>query len=182
MHYKFINAIMIRDIVLTQKRELEQRMQEKYIHREARIAAGTSDLVRVIIGPRRAGKSFFGMHQMDHGEKFGFLNLDDERLVKVQNFDEILEAIMAVYENPSTLLLDEIQNLQDWELLVNRLQRQGFRLIITGSNSNLLSSELATHLTERHLPVYIFTFSFSEYLVTQEAELTASEKRERFND
>lgn len=173
---------MVRDIVLTQKRELEQRMQEKYIHREARIAAGTADMVRVIIGPRRAGKSFFGMHQLEYSEKFGFLNLDDERLVKLRNFDEILEAIMAVYENPSSLLLDEIQNLPDWELIVNRLQRQGFRLIITGSNSNLLSSELATHLTGRHLPVHIFTFTFSEYLAVFTKELTEPEKKEKFNN
>jgi len=173
---------MIRDIVLSQKRELEQRMQEKYVPRSTNIAVGSSDMIHVIIGPRRAGKSFFGMHQLVQGEKFGFLNLDDERLVKVQNFDEILEAIMAVYGNPSFLLLDEIQNLADWELIVNRLQRQGFRLVITGSNSNLLSSELATHLTGRHLPVYIFTFTFSEFLAAIENELTEPEKIEKFND
>ncbi len=173
---------MIRDIVLNQKRELEQRMHEKYVPREVHATAGSSDMIHVIIGPRRAGKSFFGIHQMVVDEKFGFLNLDDERLVKVQNFDEILEAIMVVYENPKLLLLDEIQNLADWELIVNRLQRHGFRLIITGSNSNLLSSELATHLTGRHLPVYIFTFTFSEYLATIPDELTESEKKERLNN
>ncbi len=173
---------MIRDIVLNQKRELEQRLQEKYVTRESGFAFGSSDMIHVIIGPRRAGKSFFGMHQLVHGEKFGFVNLDDERLTKVQSFDEILEAIMAIYDNPTLLLLDEIQNLKDWELIVNRLQRQGFRLIITGSNSNLLSSELATHLTGRHLPVYIFTFSFKEYLAVFSKELTAPEKKEKFND
>lgn len=173
---------MIRDVVLGQRREFEQRMQERYVPRGITIASGASDMIQVIIGPRRAGKSFFGMHQLANDEKFGFLNLDDERLVKVQNFDEILEAIMAVYGNPSSLLLDEIQNLADWELIVNRLQRQGFRLIITGSNSNLLSSELATHLTGRHLPIYLFTFSFSEYLASIEKQLTEPEKRERLND
>jgi len=173
---------MIRDVVLGQKREFEQRMQEKYVPRGITIASGASDMIQVIIGPRRAGKSFFGMHQLAKDDKFGFLNLDDERLVKVQNFDEILEAIMAVYGNPSSLLLDEIQNLADWELIVNRLQRQGFRLMITGSNSNLLSSELATHLTGRHLPIHLFTFSFSEYLASIEKQLTEPEKRERLND
>jgi uncharacterized protein len=173
---------MTRDIVLNQKRELEQRMYEKYVPRAVNVTAGSSDMIHVIIGPRRAGKSFFGMHQLAEGKKFGFLNLDDERLVKMQNFDEILEAMMVVYENPKLLLLDEIQNLADWELIVNRLQRQGYRLIITGSNSNLLSSELATHLTGRHLPVFIFTFTFSEYLAISEDELTEPEKKEKFND
>jgi uncharacterized protein len=172
---------MIRDIVLSQRRELEHRLHEKYVSRDADFTAGSSDMIHVIIGPRRAGKSFFGIHQLVHGQKFGFLNLDDERLTKVQNFDEILEAMMVIYEHPNILLLDEIQNLQNWELIVNRLQRQGFRLIITGSNSNLLSSELATHLTGRHLPVYIFTFTFSEYLAAFTKELTAPEKKEKFN-
>lgn len=182
MHYNYSLSIMIRDIVLIQKRELEQRLQEKYVSRDADFTAGSSDMIHVIIGPRRAGKSFFGMHQLVQGEKFAFLNLDDERLTRVQNFDELLEAMMVIYDNPNLLLLDEIQNLQDWELIINRLQRQGFRLIITGSNSNLLSSELATHLTGRHLPVYIFTFSFSEYLATFSNELTTPEKKEKFND
>jgi uncharacterized protein len=173
---------MIRDIVLSQRRELEHQLHEKYVSRDADFTAGSSDMIHVIIGPRRAGKSFFGIHQLVHGQKFGFLNLDDERLTRVQNFDEILEAMMVIYENPNLLLLDEIQNLQDWELIVNRMQRQGFRLIITGSNSNLLSSELATHLTGRHLPVYIFTFTFCEYLAAFAEELTEPEKKEKFND
>jgi len=52
---------MITDIVLGQKRELEQRMQEKYVPRGITFASAASDMIHVIIGPRRAGKSFFGM-------------------------------------------------------------------------------------------------------------------------
>jgi hypothetical protein len=78
--------------------------------------------------------------------------------------------------------MDEIQNLSRWELVVNRLQRAGYQLILTGSNSNLLSSELATHLTGRHLPTYLFTFSFREYLGMFERSLTDAEQRERFLD
>ncbi len=93
------------------------------------------------------------MHQFVKNRSFGFVNFDDERLIKVIDFDEVLEAVLAVYSNPKLLLLDEIQNLKNRELIVNRLQRRGFQLIITGSNSNLLSSEPATYLTGRHLPV-----------------------------
>ena len=173
---------MIRDIVFKQKGELEQKLQEKYITRQAIITPAKSNLIQVIIGPRRAGKSFFGMHHLVETGSFGFANFDDERLVSLSNFDDILEAILSVYSNPSVLLLDEIQNLPNWELIVNRLQRQGYNLIITGSNSNLLSSELATHLTGRHLPVYLFTFSFSEYLAASEKTLTEAETKEKFND
>lgn len=173
---------MVRDIVLNQKKELEQKLQEKYVQRDISTISGGSDMIRVIIGPRRAGKSFFGMHQFVKNKSFGFVNFDDERLIKVMDFDEVLEAVLTVYSNPKLLLLDEIQNLTSWELIVNRLQRQGFQLIITGSNSNLLSSELATHLTGRHLPVYIFTFSFTEYIASYGNELTEIGIKEKFND
>ncbi len=173
---------MIRDIILKQKYELEKRLKEKYVARQTILTDSNTNLIRVIIGPRRAGKSFFGMHHMDEHKSFGFVNFDDERLVKVKDFDEILEAVVAVYANPLVLLLDEIQNLPNWELIINRLQRQGFILIVTGSNSNLLSSELATHLTGRHLPVYLFTFSFIEYIAASEKTLTEIEIKEKFND
>jgi uncharacterized protein len=61
-------------------------------------------------------------------------------------------------------LFDEIQNLKDWELFLNRLQRNGFRIVITGSNAHLLSRELSTHLTGRFLQFQILPFSFKEFL------------------
>ena len=76
-------------------------------------------------------------------------------------------------------MLDEIQNLDKWELFVNRLKRQGYNLVITGSNSNLLSKELATHLTGRYSLINIFPFSFKEYLDAQDRELTESEIKEK---
>lgn len=79
------------------------------------------------------------------------------------------------YGNPRHLLLDEIQNLPKWELFVNRLQRQGYRLLLTGSNAHLLSGELATHLTGRHLPIVLFPFSFTESVSAFPAERTAPE-------
>jgi uncharacterized protein len=173
---------MIRDIIQKQKTEFEQKLLEKYVIRETLLKTTDSGLINVIIGPRRAGKSFFGMHCVTGSGTFGFVNFDDERLNAVNDFDEILEAVSAVYSNPKVLLLDEIQNLPQWELIVNRLQREGYQLIITGSNSNLLSSELATHLTGRHLPTYLFTFSFKEYLGIFERTLTEAETAEKFID
>lgn len=58
----------------------------------------------------------------------------------------------------------------------------GFQLVITGSNSNLLSHDLATHLTGRHLPTYLFTFSFKEYLRIFSKESNDFERKERFLD
>ena len=63
-----------------------------------------------------------------------------------------------------TILFDEIQNLTSWELFVNRLHREGYNLVLTGSSVHLLSKELATHLTGRHMPIEILPFDFNEFL------------------
>jgi predicted AAA+ superfamily ATPase len=170
---------MIRDILLIQKRELEKREKERYIERGEELKEIGKDIIKVIIGPRRAGKSFFLIHKLMQVGKFGYVNFDDERLIETSNYDEIIGAVNSLYGNPNCLLLDEIQNLDKWELFVNRLQRQGYELYITGSNSNLLSKELATHLTGRHLEIVLFPFSFSEYIRSQGVELTDNEKKEK---
>jgi len=75
-----------------------------------------------------------------------------------------LEALYMVYGDFRYLFCDEIQNIPSWFLFVNRLLRQKIRLIITGSNAKLLSSELSTHLTGRYNQIELFPFSFSEVL------------------
>ena len=168
-----------RDRIVLQKRELEAKLKEKYVERNA-VLRIESSLIKVIAGPRRAGKSFFGLHFLKE-KKFGYVNFDDELLVNVTNYDEIVEAVNSVYDYPKYLLLDEIQNIPKWELFVNRLQRQGFNLIITGSNSHLLSRELATHLTGRHSLVNILPFSFNEYIKLDGEEHTTSETKTRLS-
>ena len=168
---------MLRDIVLLQKRELESRLQETYVERKMSISWDLGDdLIKVITGPRRSGKSFYSVHLIQKTGSYGYINFDDERLTAVEDYDEIVSAVNAVYGHPRYLLFDEIQNLPRWEMFINRLQRQGFRLLITGSNANLLSSELATHLTGRHAAHVLFPFSFGEVLATSEGQRTEIEK------
>jgi hypothetical protein len=133
-------------------------------------------MIKVIIGPRRAGKLFFALHHLVSRGKSGYVNFDDERLVCLVDYDEIIVATNSVYDNPRVLLLDEIQNLPHGELFVNRLARQDDILYIPGSNSHLLSSELATHLTGRYLQTTILPFSFREYLHLAPHEQTTPEK------
>ena len=82
---------------------------------------------------------------------FAYVNFDDERLswLKTSDLQRLEKAIAAVSPKASFWFLDEIQNVPGWELFVNRLQRAGYNLVLTGSNSKLLSRELATHLTGR---------------------------------
>lgn len=169
---------MLRDVLLLQKREFEDRLQEKYVEREIDPTRFSLDLVNVIMGPRRAGKSFFAMNFVRNLGTFGYVNFDDERLVEVEDYDELVASMDTLYGKPMHILLDEVQNLPKWELFVNRLHRQKRHLIITGSNAHLLSSELATHLTGRHVQIVLFPFSFPEYLRTLSSDLTELEKLE----
>lgn len=109
----------------------------------------------------------------------GYLNFDDERLVGVRDTNALLAALDAQYDQPELLLIDEVQNFGGWELWVNRLQREGRKLILTGSNANLLGAELATHLTGRHQAITLLPFSFAEVLQVTPEVKTAAEREAR---
>jgi predicted AAA+ superfamily ATPase len=81
--------------------------------------------------------------------------------LKSEQLNDVLHALYTVYGNFKYLFLDKIQNVEGWHLFVNRLLRQGIRLIITSSNAKLLSGELSTHLTGRYVEIELFPFSFS---------------------
>jgi predicted AAA+ superfamily ATPase len=154
----------MKEIVLSQKAERDELLGGRYVSRDGLEKARENlknNLIKVIIGPRRAGKSVFSI-QMLEGLNFAYLNFDDERLTSVSDYDEILKAIRQVYGDSRIILFDEIQNLPNWELFVNRLHRRGFNIIITGSNAHLLSRGLSNHLTGRYIQFRIFPFSFSE--------------------
>ena len=168
----------VRDTLLVQQRDLQRALAETYVERDTRIAGSGTSLIKVITGPRRAGKSFFAIHHLARSSdrSFGYVNFDDERLTNLLDYDEIIAAVDSVYNKPKVLLLDEVQNLPEWELFVNRLARQGYDLVITGSNAHLLSAELSTHLTGRYLQTFILPFSFAEFLRLTSRELTMQEK------
>jgi len=156
----------MREITLSHKLERDNLLTEKYIPRDLLKKAKESisqKIVKVIVGPRRAGKSVFSL-QLLRELDFAYLNFDDERILATKDYDEIIKGIKEVYGNVKYILFDEIQNLQKWELFINRLHRRGYNLILTGSNSRLLSRELSAHLTGRHIQYQILPFSFNEFL------------------
>jgi predicted AAA+ superfamily ATPase len=83
----------------------------------------------------------------------------------LKNYDEdsLIEAIHQVYNGFEYVFFDEIQNIPNWELLVNKLHRRNYNLILSGSNARLLSKELSTSLTGRYIAIEIFPFSLKEY-------------------
>ena len=124
-----------------------------------------SNLIKVVLGPRRAGKSVFSLMLLKD-RPFMYFNFDDEVLASTGGIatDELMKELHAAYGNNKVALFDEIQNLPNWELFVNRLHREGYNLVLTGSNARLLSKELATALTGRHIPIEILPFDFKEFL------------------
>lgn len=125
-----------------------------------------SNLAQVVIGVRRSGKSTLCMKVLkESGVSFGYVNFDDEQLVglKTEQLNDVLDALYKIYGDITHILFDEIQNIPQWPLFVNRLLRQGLRIVMTGSNANLLSGELATHLTGRYNQIELYPFSFQEY-------------------
>ncbi|PIT94915.1 hypothetical protein CO116_00540 [Candidatus Falkowbacteria bacterium CG_4_9_14_3_um_filter_38_19] len=157
---------MIKEILIKQKKEMEVLFKKPYIERSKITQAEkhlNSDLVKVVIGPRRAGKSVFTAH-LFKDKLPAYVNFDEENLVRLKNYDELIKELYAMYGENKYLLFDEIQNLPGWELFINRLHRAGYNILLTGSNAKLLSKELATSLTGRHIPIEILPFSFKEFL------------------
>jgi uncharacterized protein len=134
-------------------------------------AALNSSLVKVIVGPRRAGKSTLAFQALVN-KPFAYVNFEDEALLSaVVDSDEIVSALDEVFDSPEFYFFDEIQNLPNWETFLNRQHRRGLNLVVTGSNSTMLSGELASALTGRHVPIQLLPFSYPEFLVAKGLEL-----------
>ena len=159
----------LKQILVDQKEETERIFdRERIIERERQDHFKPllrDKLIKVITGVRRSGKSIFS-HLSLRGENYAYVNFDDERIVGIEakDLNTLLEVLHEIYGDFDFILLDEIQNIAGWELFANRLMRQGYNLVITGSNSSLLSRELATHLTGRCVSFEMYPFSFREYL------------------
>lgn len=136
----------------------------------------------VLVGLRRAGKSFM-MYQDAQNmmkspgltqENILYINFEDERLsdISSDSLGEILDAYFELYPEKKPLIyLDEIQVVYGWEKFARRLADSKYRVMITGSNAKMLSSEIATTLGGRYIPKEVFPFSFREYLEYKGIEL-----------
>lgn len=119
----------------------------------------------IISGVRRCGKSTL-LKQMIRNKLSDsfFINFDTPKLY---NFDindfEILDQIIDE-SNKKRLFFDEIQVVQGWEMYVRQKLDENFQVIVTGSNASLLSSELGTKLTGRHITKELYPFSYNEFI------------------
>jgi predicted AAA+ superfamily ATPase len=124
-----------------------------------------SSFATIISGVRRCGKSTLLLQIIkDKYENALYFNFEDLRLVGFETTDLIRFQQEVEKRGVTVLFFDEIQLINKWEIFVHQLLREGYTVFISGSNASLLSKELGTHLTGRHVSMEMFPFSYTEYL------------------
>ncbi|MBU0894882.1 MAG: ATP-binding protein [Nanoarchaeota archaeon] len=167
----------IKEILIRQKEVILNKEYgiERTVLREVESKIKLPHVV-VLTGLRRSGKStllrqLIKKHYND--EDFYYLNFEDERLFNfpASEFNRLYEALVSLYGKKKTFFLDEIQNITNFETFVRRLYEEGFKFFITGSSATLLSRELGTKLTGRHVDIVVRPFSFLEFLKLKGVEV-----------
>ena len=120
----------------------------------------------LITGIRRCGKSTFLNQLFKKHKKKYYLNLEDPRLdgFELADFNKVEMIMNELYGTGGTYFFDEIQTIEKWEKFIRYLIDKKEKVVITGSNASLLSQELGTKLTGRHLQIELFPFSYTEFL------------------
>ena len=173
-----ISKELLKKVLLEQQRRIEQTKKTDFVVREklkkiSRFIETRS--IIVITGIRRCGKSVFLSEVIDQFfNNYYYVNFEDERLTKfdLDDFDTLYEVCIELFGKASVFFLDEIQNIAGWERWVRRMYEDNFKFFVTGSNASLLSKELGTKLTGRHLQFSIFPFSFREFLKFKKIDIT----------
>lgn len=154
---------LLKHIIFDQQERENSAMVEREIDRRLI----DSPEILVISGVRRCGKSVL-LQQIRTSQKENdyYMNFDDDRLVnfKVEDFQTLYETFIELFGEQKTFYFDEIQNITGWERFVRRLYDNGCKVFVTGSNANMLSRELGTHLTGRYCQIELYPFSFKEFL------------------
>lgn len=131
-------------------------------------------LIKVLVGQRRVGKSYLLMQLRDIIEKQSpdtqiiYINKEQHEFSEITNADDLFHYLKENVKGSGkvALFIDEIQDIESFEITLRDLVTRGnFDIYCTGSNANLLSSELATFLSGRYIEIKVFGLSYSEYLV-----------------
>ena len=140
----------------------------------------------IVTGVRRCGKStLLGQWAHNSGMRVVSVLFDDLRLMNFTPSDFTLLGKIISEREPQAVALDEIQDIDGWELFVNGLLNHGYAIFVTGSNARMLSRELGTKLTGRHLDLHLQPFSYSEFVRFKSYERNGGNRQvlvELFND
>lgn len=158
-------TMTMKTIILNQRKERDELLSRPYLIRHmvqnTDLLLG-SNLIKLITGPRRVGKSTQALLML-RDKNFAYLNFDNQALLESWDANQVMLILDDVYPGYEYILLDEVQNLDSWDLWVSSLYRTGKNLVITGSNAKMLSSEMATVLTGKYLQVEMLPFSLEEF-------------------
>ena len=173
----------MKTIILNQRKERDELMSRPYLKR--RISQDidlllNSRLIKLITGPRRVGKSTQALLML-RDKNFAYLNFDNYSLLNAWNSDLVMRMLDDVYPGYEYILLDEVQNLDGWDLWVSELYRLGKNLVITGSNARMLSSEMATVLTGKYIQVEMLPFSLKEFFDWNKLDLHMLKPEDKTN-
>jgi len=160
-----ITKEILREVIIAQ-REALNKLDSGILREKEKSVKITDSFVLLITGIRRCGKSTF-LHQIlkKHTKSY-YLNLEDPRLegFELSDFNKIEELMNELYGKGGIYFFDEIQNIDKWEKFIRYMIDKKEKILITGSNASLLSRELGTKLTGRHLQLELFPFSYEEFL------------------
>src|SRR3989344_1285976 len=164
-HTAIMDKNLIQLAVLEQRRVFEKK--NATVPRNISPQFIMSKKVSVISGIRRSGKSTLLKQIASRFKSYCYLNFEEDRLLDFtyKDFNVLYEVFLELYGEQEVFFFDEIQDVFGWEKFVRRLFEDGKKVFITGSNAKLLSSELATTLSGRHLKIELYPFSFEEFLV-----------------
>jgi uncharacterized protein len=162
-----VSTELLRHLVIQQKSQIEKGgffVERSILPRV--LEAFDDNRVLILTGIRRCGKSTLLKQIMQTKTRYCYINFEDERLLsfRAEDFENLNEVLIEVYGSSSTYFFDEIQNIEKFETFVRRLQDDGKKVIITGSNASLLSGEFCTRLTGRYKVFEVYPFSFVEFL------------------
>ena len=154
----------------------------KFEKRELKVPLNLGKIL-TIIGPRRAGKTYYLYQLIAELEDSGikrkqilYLNFEDERLNFSNNYDLIIETYLELYPDLKLddlyIFYDEIQEIPNWEKYIRRIyDTMTKKIVLTGSNAKMLSKDIATSLRGRSISYEIMPLSFSEYLLFNQIDL-----------
>lgn len=157
---------MIQIDLLAQVIEEQNRnfLQKQLIAREMTVPLQTNQIL-VVSGVRRCGKSILIRKSLSADAPRLYLNFEDPRLVDFEAVDFPKLELLRDQLGKISILLDEVQSVEGWEIFARSLHEKGEKLYITGSNASMLSRELGTRLTGRYKQIELFPFSYTEFLL-----------------
>lgn len=171
----------MKTIILNQRKERDELVSRPYLMRRNNQNVEvllTSPLIKLITGPRRVGKSTQALLML-RNKNFAYLNFDNNSLLEAWNPELVMRMLDEVYPDYEYILLDEVQNLESWDLWVSQLYRMGKNLVITGSNAKMLSSEMATVLTGKYVQIEMLPFSLEEFFDWNKLDLHSPKSEQK---